>query len=307
MSNTLHILNGDSTLNQFKSSEIEGETFVWREVLSDGPVHIEFGSDEFWSIRNSFMTNEFNLESGQYLKDIIPFKAIEETLSQYQEIVLWFEYDLFCQINMIALIQWIGKQGLDSTISLVCVGKIDDSGRLFGLGEIEAMRYNQLLESRLKLGSREFDFCSDVYEAYCSTDPNDLYNYILMSFSGFPYLPDALEVHLKRFPNKETGLTEIEEKLVALVKAGETDKMKLVGKILEWQRYHGFGDLQYINILNRLKPLFEDFETLVLKSKLNKDEIESLVNRDYTLGGAKLSDWYWDDQEKTLVPKEPAS
>ncbi|MFT6873256.1 MAG: hypothetical protein ACJAVN_002275 [Roseivirga sp.] len=307
MSNTLHILNGDSTLNRFKASGIEGETFVWREVLSDGPVPIEFGSDAFWSVRDSFMTPEFNLESGQYLKDIIPFKALEERLAQYQEIVLWFEYDLFCQINMIALIQWIGKQNLDSTISLVCVGKIDDSDQLFGLGEIEAMRYTELLESRLKLGAREFDFCSDVYEGYCSTDPNDLYNYILMSFSGFPYLPDALEAHLKRFPNKETGLTEIEKKLVSLIQAGETDKMQLIGKMLSWQRYHGFGDQQYINVLNRLKPLFEDFETLVLKSKLNKEEIEKLVNRDNRLGGAKLSDWYWDDQEKTLIPREPAS
>ncbi len=307
MSNTLHILNGDSTLDQFKASGIEGDTFVWREVLSDGPVHIEFGSDAFWNVRDSFMTPEFNLESGQYLKDIISFKTLEERLSQYQEIVLWFEYDLFCQINMIALIQWIGQQGLDSTISLVCVGKIDDSDQLFGLGKIAAMRYTELLESRLKLGAREFDFCSDVYEGYCSSDPNDLYNYILLSFSGFAYLPDALEVHLKRFPNKETGLTEIEGKLVSFIKAGETDKTKLIGKMLHWQRYHGFGDQQYSNVLNRLKPLFEDFETLALKSKLNKEEIEKLVNRDHRLGGAKLCDWYWNDQEKTLIPREPSS
>lgn len=308
MSKTLHILNGDSTLNKFNASGIEGETFVWRDVLSDGPVNTEFASESFWNQRSLFMTQAFKLADGEYEKGgTIPFKALQKILKGYSEITLWFEYDLFCQINMIALIQWIGKQGLENTISLVCAGKTDDSDTLLALGEIEPSQYTELFASRLKLGSREYEFCSDVYEAYGATDPNDLYNYILMSFSGFPYLPDALEAHLRRFPSQQNGLTEIENKLIQLIRAGETDKMKLVGKMLKWQQHHGFGDAQYFNILENIKPLFDDFDKLILKSNLNKERVEALVNRNQILGGAKLSDWYWDDQEKTLVPKEPAS
>ncbi|WP_208506173.1 DUF1835 domain-containing protein [Roseivirga sp. E12] len=304
----LHILNGDSTLHQFKNSGIEGNTYVWRDVLSEGPVNAEFGSDSFWTERDRFMSTQYQLKNGQYLKGVVSsFKAMEESLSDLDEIVLWFEYDLFCQINMVALIHWLHGKNLNCTVSLVCPGKIDESDRLFGLGEIAADQYPQLFDTRLKLGSREFEFCSDVYEAYCSSDPTEMYNYVLMSLSEFQYLPDALDAHFKRFPNKESGLTEIEQKMISLIQEGENDSRKLVGKMLRWQRYHGFGDLQYFNILDGLKSLFKDFERLTLDSDLSKKKVESLMDRNQKLGGAILSDWYWDEQEKTLIPRESAS
>lgn len=308
MPKTLHILNGDCTLRQFRASGIEGDTFVWREVLSDGPTHSNFGSEPFWALRNSFMTETFGLAKDEYQTGlIIPFKEIQESLNSYQEVTLWFEYDLFCQINMIALIHWMGTLAFEGTASLICAGKSNSSDKLLGLGEIHHSQYTQLFASRLKLGSREYEFCSDVYNAYCSTDPNDLYNYILLNFSGFPYLPNALEAHLRRFPSLQTGLSEIETQLIELINSGETDKRKLVGKMLTWQTYHGFGDSQYFNCLNGMKPLFEDFDKLVLRPNLDKQAVEDLLKRDSLLGGAKLSDWYWDDYEKTLIPKESAS
>jgi len=308
MPNTLHILNGDSTLHQFNKSGIEGDTYVWKEVLSDGPVHADFGSDLFWSHRDQFMSAEFELEEGQYQNTCItPFKTMEQSLSSYDEVVLWFEYDLFCQINMLALIHWLGKQKNDRANSLVCIGKIDASDRLFGLGEIEGSQYPELFNSRLKLGSREFEFCSDVYETYCASDPTDLYNYVLMSLSELPYLPDALDTHFRRFPYKETGLTEIEQQMIDFIGSGESDQRKLVGKMLSWQKYQGFGDLQYFNILEGMKPLFKDFEKLVLHTDLDKNKVEQLLDRNKKLGGALLSDWYWDEQEKTLIPGGSAS
>lgn len=304
----LHILNGDSTLHQFQAAGLSGNTFVWREVLSDGPVNVNFASNKFWSERDEFMTSEFKLTESRYKTDLVePFIKMNESLSDYEEIVLWFEYDLFCQINMVALIQWLGKQELNSTVSLICPGKMDDSDRLFGLGEISADKYVGLFESRIKLGSREFEFCNDVYEAYCSADPNDLYNYVLMTFSEFPYLPDAIEAHFRRFPDSDTGLTEIELVILDFIKEGETDSRKLVGKMLNWQKYHGFGDLQYANILDTLSPLFTDFESLELKPNLDKVEVRKLLNRENWLGGAQLKHWSWNRNEKTLIPEESAS
>lgn len=303
MDKKLHILNGDSTLHSFRQTDIEGDTFVWRDVLSDGPVHPEFNSDAFWELRSDFMTAQFDLEPGQYLKDAkASFTKMASELDQYEEITLWFEYDLFCQINMISLIQWLGKQEQDYNISLVCVGKVDDTERLYGLGEIDPAHYPEFYQKRLKLGVREFTFASDVYEAYTSENPDDLYTFILMPFPDFPYLSDALESHFKRFPYIETGLSEIEQEMLNIIQSGETDHRKLVGKMLRWQTYYGFGDLQYFQILERLRPLFDDFENLKLKSDLTKASIESLIKRDYMLGGAYASNWYWDDHEKTLTP-----
>lgn len=303
MSKTLHILNGDSTHNKFQNTGIDGDTYIWKEVLSDGPVDPEFGSPDFWKKREKFMTKEFELAENQYRQDgQVPFENMASTIDQYDEVVLWFEYDLFCQINMITLMHWLGNVNHLGTTSLLCVGKIDDSDRLYGLGEIDTKAYPQLYKNRLKLGSREFSYATDVYEAFTSATPDDLFTFVLMPFAELPYLPQALESHFQRFPSKQTGFTEIEQQLILFIQAGERDQMKLVGKMLRWQKHHGFGDLQYFNILKRINPLFEDANGLVLKSELDP----SLIDRSYHLGGALAMDWLWDQEEETLIPRESA-
>ncbi len=300
---TLHILNGDSTLNIFKTTGIEGDTFVWRDVLVEGPISGPIGTLEFWNDRETFMSKYFSLQEGEYAKAIkTPFQEMEKNLSTYDEIILWFEYDLFCQINMLALIDWLAHKR-KINISLVCTGKVDGSDRLYGLGEIHSSEYKNLYENRIKLEGSAFDFASNVYRAYCSSNPNTLLRPDQSSSTEFPYLSSALESHSKRFPNTRTGLTETEEQLIQFINEGETDKMKLIGKMLRWQTYQGFGDLQYSITLNGLKPLFDDFDNLVLKPQIDKQTVESLVNRNYFFGGQKMSDWYWDENKKALVPK----
>ena len=303
MSKTLHILNGDSTLSKFQNSGINGDTYVWNEVLSDGPVDQGFASQSFWDKREKFMSKEFELTEGQYFeKGQKPFEKMANNIQQYDEIVLWFEYDLFCQINMIALMHWLGNIHDLRNVSLICAGKIDDSGRLYGLGEIDTKSYPQLYENRLKLGSREFSYATDVYETFCSDSPDDLFTFVLMPFAELPYLPQALESHFRRFPGKQSGLTEIELQLIRFIQEGENDKRRLVGKMLRWQKHHGFGDLQYFNILKRMSPLFEYKDGLVLK--FNYDS--TLIDRSYYLGGALVADWLWDENEEALTPRESA-
>lgn len=303
MSKTLHILNGDSTLSKFQNAGIDGDTYVWNEVLSDGPVDPDFASQSFWNRREKFMSKEFELTEGQYFeKGQQPFEKMANNIQQYDEVVLWFEYDLFCQINMIALMHWLGSLHNLGNASLICAGKIDDSGRLYALGEIDTKSYLKLYENRLKLGSREFSYATDVYETFSSTSPDDLFTFVLMPFAELPYLPQALESHFRRFPSKQTGLTEIERQFVHFIQEGENDKKKLVGKMLRWQKHQGFGDLQYFNILERMSPLFETADSLVLKS----DYDASLIDRSYYLGGALASDWLWDENEEALTSKKSA-
>ena len=304
MVNTLHILNGDSTLGQFKKTRIQGQTYVWREVMSEGPVQYDISKDEFWKDRIDFMTEYFETNPEAYQKKVIdPFRDLESGIGAFGEIVLWFEYDLFCQINMIALLSWL-KDLEVGQVSLICVGKMEGHDRLVGLGEISDDEYPKLLQKRVKLNTRELTHAQDVWQTYCSPNPDDLYNFILLKMAEFQYLPDALECHLKRFPYASTGLNEIEQKIMKLVGEGITEERKIVGALLRWQEHYGFGDLQYFNTISYLKPVLEHQEDE--KQVPNKQSVEKLLSRAYKLGGAQAKDWYWNDKEKVLIPKESA-
>lgn len=309
MENTLHILNGDSTRLQVQKAGLKGDLCVWHDVLSDGPAIEAVGSEEFWQKRQNYMTSSFEVSPEEFeRKGKQEFEKIRK-FRDYEEVVLWFEYDLFCQVNLIALMHWFNGQDRDETkISLICVGREEGYDRLVGLGELPAERYPELFARRRIMGTYDFTFASDAYQAWCSPDPTDLDNFILMSSNEFPYLSDALRSHHRRFPSAQTGLDLIESKVIELTGSGMHDRRKVVGALLLWQTHYGFGDSQYFQVLDRMESLFEPGEDLVVreavKHQLAAEKPLNLINRNYFLGGAKAGEWYWDDKMNELIPRE---
>ena len=303
---TLHILNGDSTLEMLKVSGLEGDTAVWRDVLSDGPSHPKVGSDEYWQVRTDYMCQAFEVSPEEFEeKSRQEFSKIE-AFPEYEEVVLWFEYDLFCQVNMIALLHWFHEQERGETrIALICVGWEDGHDDLVALGHLTPQDFPGLYERRRIMGTHDFGFASDAWLAWCSDDPTDLENYVLLSSNEFPYLSAAFEAHFRRFPSVQTGLTDTEEEIVDQVSKGITEERKLVGHLLRWQKVYGFGDLQYFQAIAQLKPLFEGGESLRLKPEVaaayKAGEAINLIKRDYRLGGARADEWAWDGQKKELI------
>ena len=116
---TLHILNGDSSLHQFNKTSLEGDTLVWREILCEGKTREEIGSAPYWETRKEFLKN--------YAKDSFEkhFENLKQEISSvrfsdYEEVILWFEYDLFCQINMLGAIAWLHHFKKEQTCGITC-------------------------------------------------------------------------------------------------------------------------------------------------------------------------------------------
>jgi len=94
MNKILHILNGDNTAQIFSKSTIHGDIIIWREMLCDGALHKDVGSDEFWKKRYNFFEEEIGITRLEYYDKTIKELIKIENVSNYDEIVLWFEYDL---------------------------------------------------------------------------------------------------------------------------------------------------------------------------------------------------------------------
>ena len=124
MTNTLHILNGDVSADILTNSSIEGDIIVWREMLCEGELHKNIGSDEFWKSRYNFFQNEIGIEKLDYFDKTIRELVKLEDLSDYKSVFLWFEFDLFCQVNLMALCTFLLKSyRKDIVYRLICTGK----------------------------------------------------------------------------------------------------------------------------------------------------------------------------------------
>ena len=89
MGETLHILNGHSTLYLFRESGIEGDIYVWNEILSEGPVSYEVGSKLFWELRDAFITKMTGQDSSGYDELISGFDKVRNS-KDYDEICLLY-------------------------------------------------------------------------------------------------------------------------------------------------------------------------------------------------------------------------
>ena len=123
MANTLHIVNGDSTAEILKKTTLLGDIIVWRELLCEGPVCKDFGSDEFWKLRYDYFESELGVSKLEYFDKIIKETVRLEDVSEYSEVVLWFEFDLFCQINLMVLCSYLLQNfSKNTSYKLVCTG-----------------------------------------------------------------------------------------------------------------------------------------------------------------------------------------
>src|SRR5690606_26458978 len=96
---TLHALPGDALAEQFSAAAIPGEVIVFREALVTGPVDGAY-PDEFWDVRSNFVALEYGEDPLDY-REKVAYEIDRLTeISSDDEAALWFEYDLFCQVNM---------------------------------------------------------------------------------------------------------------------------------------------------------------------------------------------------------------
>jgi len=308
MSSQLHITNGDSFTQRLKSLKFKGEIITWREMLCEGKTETSVGSEAFWKTRFEFLHKNYNVSKSWF---------VEKTLKEYRslcnhkqqdEIILWFEYDLFCQINMLAVISWLKTHRRHVQISLVCSGYEDDSNRLYGLNELNDDQVEAHFKSRVSLSQNDIEYADYVWQLYCSDNPIRLENLSDFDLYQFKYLEDALKTHLRRFPAIKNGLNEIENRVLQVASQGKSSsKKELMGALLQDQGWYGFGDTQYQRILKNLRPLFHSFNPVRLSKKgkeilENKDNYyATLRDTEAYLGGALKYNYLYNSEAGRIL------
>lgn len=308
MSSLLHITNGDILTNRLGSMDLKGDIITWREMLCEGRTLTNVGSETFWKTRFEFLNKNYKVSKSWF---------IEKTLKEYRslcnhkqqdQIVLWFEYDLFCQVNMLAVISWLKTHRKYAHITLVCSGKEDETDKLYGLGELSDEKLMELYENRIELSQDDIEYADYVWQLYCSDNPIRLENLTDFNNYQFNYLSGAIKAHLKRFPTIRNGLNEVENHLLQLsVDKKPKTKKELLKTVLGNQGLYGFGDTQYERIISTLKPLYTSFNPVRL-SKKGKEILEGqtsyyacIQDNDAYLGGALKYNYLYNTESDRIL------
>lgn len=308
MSSLLHITNGDSFTERLKTLDFKGDIITWREMLCEGRTETNVGSESFWKTRFEFLNKNYKVSKSWF---------IEKTLKEYRslcnhkqqdQIILWFEYDLFCQINLLAVVSWLKANRKYAEISLVCSGREDESEKLYGLNELTNEQLQKLFDNRIILNQDDIEYADYIWQLYCSDNPIRLENLTDFKDFQFDYLSDAIEAHLKRFPTIKNGLNNVENHVLNLsLEHKPKTKRELMGTILQNQGIYGFGDSQFERVISKLKPLYTSFNPVRL-SKKGKEILEGKTNyysrmrdNEAYLGGALKYNYLYNTDSNRIL------
>jgi hypothetical protein len=246
-SSLLHILNGDSTKALFSKSNIRGDTVVWREVLVQGPLFYSLDTELFWEMRSQFLEKGYGAKLASYRRKVIlEFQKIRQF--QGDEIVLWFEYDLFCQVNLIALLSYFLRSKKGMTISLVCVGDFPGYSKRVGLGELPHTVYRGLFDNRQKLEKEDLIVADKAWMYFCGKDSKKLKT---IQSEKLEYLSDAMLSATKTF-RESNHLSPLERHILKVINDNHFDEKELIKYLLENDTEFGFGDRQYEYMIHKL-------------------------------------------------------
>ena len=312
MPGTLHITNGDSVA--LKLTGLEGDILFWRDVLHEGPVPSGLTLDQLSALRAGFLAGLSGRAESNIRAD---FKARNDALASFHqrpEVILWFEHDLFDQLQLIQILDWFSHQDRDGTgLSLVCTDKY--------LGPLEPEQLKDLYPTRHEVTEAEIRLASRAWQYFCSSSPTGLTQVIREDTSALPFLRGALLRHLQQFPSVSNGLSRTESQILATAGCGAARVRDLFRADQQKEERIFMGDLIFFSYVRGLTncrvPLlrfvgerggFADSEVAVtseggavLRGEADRVRLNG-INR--WLGGVHLRDnevWRWDELGRNIV------
>lgn len=259
MANIFHIVNGDAVVPLLKKSGIDGEIVVWREALCDGPLDIQVASDNFWKKRYDFFEKELGISKLEYFDKTIKEILKADDFPENSEVVMWFEFDLFCQVNLMALCSYLLQNyRKDITYNLVCTGKVKGKEKLQSLTDFSSESFKLLYENKIKLSKNNLIFADNCWQKFVENDIEKIAEFNFGKISKFQYFQMAMNQHLKRFPSKN-NLNEIQNKILKIINLSPFTANEIVCHLLIWQQQstvYGFGDTQYFLYIQKLNNYY---------------------------------------------------
>ena len=199
----LNITNGDTAvavLRQF------GDVLPWRDVLHEGPVRAGLSHAELSRERAAFIADAGWASFEDVLASFEDRDAVLRGATLHDEVILWFEHDLYDQLQLIQVLDWFGRHPVER-LSLVCEAEY--------LGTMKSDRAAQLFQSRRKVTPRQLELGEAAWLAFRSPHPAPLVELLEEDLTPLAFLRAALVRHLQEFPWFDDGLSRTERSILA--------------------------------------------------------------------------------------------
>ena len=326
----LHVLNGDSVRFTLEQSDVPGALAVYPEVLHEGPVPRDSGTRTWREARSRYLSARGYLPYADAMRNLETWDATLEAFADYDEVVLWFEHDLFDQLLLIRHLDWFARRDLGRTaLGLICIGEFPGFQPFHGLGQLNAEQLTSLLGTREPVSPEQIALGTRAWRAFTASDPTELDARVRTGDTrALPFLAGALQRFLEEYPAIDTGLPRTERQILELLAAkpltperlfvtqARLEERVFMGDTTFWRRVMDLaaGDTPLVTVdgelpADRVLPVGTVAITEAGRAVLARaDDWVRLNGFDRWLGGVHLSvapggdvTWRYDRNARALV------
>lgn len=220
MERIVHVCNGDSTADTLSLADLPGEIRVWADALDLGPV-LPVPDAEHHRVRGEFWAaREGRGSAADHAKKLAEYDAQFDEAAGAEELILWYEHDLFDQLALVRLLARLARRGLPQTLTIVSIDRHPEVPNFLGFGQLEATQLAELWPRRTPLSRDAIDESVTTWIALTANDPRAL-PFLVKRIKAMPFLAGAIERHLEEFPDPTSGLSRTERQLLAAIARGE--------------------------------------------------------------------------------------
>src|SRR5579884_329991 len=162
--NALHVTNGDSVLHEWKKGGLLGTHVAWRDVLHEGPVPAGMPLEELSRLRADYLASRGYGNAIKLHHDFQKRDAVIRRAAEFDEIVLWFEHDLFDQLHLLQILAVLNSAGIGA-------GGVQFIQSEEYLGILSADELMSLYPKRRFLTSAMAEGAARAWAAFTNEDP----------------------------------------------------------------------------------------------------------------------------------------
>ena len=327
MAAALHVSNGDAT--DLPGTGLAPRVLYWRDTLHEGPVPA-VGPEQLRRIRSEFLADaDADADAGAGAGDRGDlFAERDRTLEAARdgEYVLWFEADLYDQLQIIQILARLTELGVPAErVTLICIGEHAGIARFGGLGELTADQLRALpgTDACARLTPAAMQLAVRAWAAFRAPTPDGLAAIATSRSGDLRFLGEAFDRLSREYPATRDGLSLAERRVLAAVADGASDAGTAFVRAAARETRPYLGDTWCFAMMDRLVrarvPLLHavppdrpvergtrlrltDTGALVLAGAADHVTLNGI---DRWIGGVHLHGpnpgWRWDDGTETLV------
>lgn len=302
-------------------ARIIGDILPWRDVLHDGPLPPDLSLAQMSRVRARYLTEIGWAGDRDLGREFFARDAVVERYVDYEGIVLWFEWDLYDQLQLLQLLDFFASK-LGMRENPLKVEIVSFAGYL---GTLPIEQFQELNNQRQPVTVPMMMLGRSAWRAVTSSDPRDIEKMRKTDTSSLPFLSEALTRLLEELPWSSDGLSRSERQLLEALDNGATTFSEVFDYATNREDRIYCGDASATLYLNRLaggsSPLVSiqtnDSETPSIMTatlgitdngrKVLQGERDwiTLGGSDRWLGGVHLegpaAKWRWNSSTQTVT------